>query len=94
MALFARMNLSKEIVYQFNLYNCIFRPEKGVILPAFTQDMKNIAAFMYENNDFSDWFALRDMFLDAGTTDKQVLQHLKNKVHVLGDWLVDAILDK
>jgi hypothetical protein len=61
----------------------------------FTSTVRDIAAHIYANHEFSTMPILADALQDAGCEDEQILSHCRaEKQHARGCWVLDAILGK
>ena len=61
----------------------------------FTSTVRDLAAHIYDDRDFTTMPILADALQDADCDDEQVLNHCRaNKPHARGCWVVDAILGK
>jgi hypothetical protein len=59
----------------------------------FTSTVRELAAHIYENRDFSAMPILGDALMDAGCDHQLVQEHCRStKPHARGCWVVDAIL--
>jgi hypothetical protein len=55
----------------------------------------SMARQMYDSRDFSDLPVMADALEEAGCSDQDILGHCRGPgPHVLGCWVVDAILGK